>query len=127
MPKLAASFGMDCVGEAGPAPRETARGGTARSEVLGSLASGNLLSALRHREDAINAVARSRGYVLTACGANAAKTDRHADDLAPIIARLDPAGFLSPSRPYPFSIESLTLRPRRSKCTPHRGHAAIRQ
>jgi hypothetical protein len=36
MPKLAASFGMDCVGEAGPAPRETARGRTGRSEVLGS-------------------------------------------------------------------------------------------
>jgi hypothetical protein len=60
-----------------------------------------------------NAAARSRGYVPTAWRANA---DRHAADLAPIIARLDPDGSLSPSHPCPFSIESLTVRPRRSTC-----------
>ena len=56
--KLAASFGMDCVGEAGPAPREMARGGD------------------RARKEA-----RSRKCL--DLPRQAAKADRHAADLAP--------------------------------------------
>jgi hypothetical protein len=36
-------------------------------------------------------------------------------------------GSLSPSRSCPVSIETLTIRPRRSTCNSHPGHAAIRQ
>jgi hypothetical protein len=75
-------------------------------------------------QDPINAEARSRGYVPAACRANA---DRHAADLVPIIARLDPDGSLSPSHPCPYFIESLTVRPRRSTCNSHPGHSAIRR
>ena len=118
---------MDCVGEAGPAPRETARGGTKRARK--SQADARLLAIFYLRD--VMARRYKCGGALPRMSrplrAMAAKCDRHAADLAQIISWLDPDGSLSPSRPYPFSIESLTLRPRRSKCTPHRGHAAIRQ